>query len=223
MRLARSLATVSFDPNIRPFVTPDREAVARLVERQVTLASIVKASEEDLEWLYPDRPIADTLAAWAQVGSAILRRDARGTRRRRHSGQGQDGGRGAGGRGRRHGRRRRQLHVGAALGDGSRRCARGRSACSPLAANWSAGCGSRRPRRRSPARARAPIRRPAPRSRPSRRMIEIGPGTRARTTDVAGAEPSSLKRQPNISRNQRHGVERRSRLDRAGRGRCRRI
>ena len=68
MRLAGPRATVSFDPNIRPFVTPDRESVARLVERQVSLARIVKASEEDLEWLYPDRSIADTLAAWTKSG-----------------------------------------------------------------------------------------------------------------------------------------------------------
>ena len=68
MRLAGPSATVSFDPNIRPFVTPDRESVARLVERQVSLARIVKASEEDLEWLYPARSIADTLAAWTKSG-----------------------------------------------------------------------------------------------------------------------------------------------------------
>jgi fructokinase len=68
MRGAGPNATVSFDPNIRPFVTPDREAVARLVERQVALARIVKASEEDLEWLYPARSIEDTLAAWTNSG-----------------------------------------------------------------------------------------------------------------------------------------------------------
>lgn len=68
MRLAGPRATVSFDPNIRPFVTPDRESVARLVERQVSLARIVKASEEDLEWLYPARSLTDTLAAWTKSG-----------------------------------------------------------------------------------------------------------------------------------------------------------
>jgi fructokinase len=65
---ARHRATTSFDPNVRPLVTPDRDAVARLVERQVALASVVKASEEDLEWLYPGRPIEDALADWARKG-----------------------------------------------------------------------------------------------------------------------------------------------------------
>ena len=65
---ARLRATVSFDPNIRPLVTPDRNAVALLVERQAALAHLVKASQEDLEWLYPARAIEDSLAAWAKSG-----------------------------------------------------------------------------------------------------------------------------------------------------------
>jgi fructokinase len=68
MRAAGQRASVSFDPNIRPFVTPDRQSVAGLVERQVTLARVVKASEEDIEWLYPGRSIVDTLAAWTKSG-----------------------------------------------------------------------------------------------------------------------------------------------------------
>ena len=65
---ARPRATISFDPNIRPLVTPDRDSVASLAEHEVSLAHLVKASEEDLEWLYPGRPIEETLAAWAKSG-----------------------------------------------------------------------------------------------------------------------------------------------------------
>src|SRR5271168_1810600 len=61
-------ATISFDPNIRPLVTPDRDSVALLVERQASLAHLVKASQEDLEWLYPDRGIEHSLAAWTKSG-----------------------------------------------------------------------------------------------------------------------------------------------------------
>jgi fructokinase len=68
MAAARGHATVSFDPNIRPFVTPDRDAVSALVERQVALSHVVKASEEDFEWLYPGRPVEESLAAWAKAG-----------------------------------------------------------------------------------------------------------------------------------------------------------
>ena len=61
-------ATISFDPNIRPLVTPDRDSVTHLVERQGSLAHLVKASQEDLEWLYPGRDIEHSLAAWTKSG-----------------------------------------------------------------------------------------------------------------------------------------------------------
>ena len=121
MASARTFATTSFDPNIRPMVTPDREAVTPIVEREVALASFVKASEEDLAWLYPDRDPEATIAAWAQARPALLRDDARRARRRRLSPERAVRRALAGGRGRRHGRRRRQFHVGADRRDGRRR------------------------------------------------------------------------------------------------------
>ena len=68
LKAARSDATVSYDPNIRPLVTPDRASVATLVERQAALANVVKASEEDLRWLYPERSAEESLTAWAAMG-----------------------------------------------------------------------------------------------------------------------------------------------------------
>ena len=68
MKNACAHATVSYDPNIRPFVTPDRETVAALVERQASLAHVVKASEEDLQWLYPGRSVEESLAALESTG-----------------------------------------------------------------------------------------------------------------------------------------------------------
>ncbi len=65
---ARRHATTSFDPNIRPLVTPDRMKVIALVERQLALASFVKASDEDLRWLYPDRDPEASIADWARRG-----------------------------------------------------------------------------------------------------------------------------------------------------------
>jgi fructokinase len=65
---AKGALTTSFDPNIRPLVTPDRASVVALVERQVALATVAKASEEDIEWLYPGRPIEETLKVWAKLG-----------------------------------------------------------------------------------------------------------------------------------------------------------
>jgi fructokinase len=68
---ARTFATTSFDPNIRPMVTPDREAVLPLVEREIALSSFVKASEEDLLWLYPERDAEATIAGWAMSGPSF--------------------------------------------------------------------------------------------------------------------------------------------------------
>ncbi len=77
---ARGRLTTSFDPNVRPMVTPDRAAVLALAEKQASLASVVKASEEDLEWLYPGRPVEETLASWAAMGPlfCIVTRGAEG-------------------------------------------------------------------------------------------------------------------------------------------------
>jgi fructokinase len=58
---ARTSASISFDPNIRPLVTPDRDAVVGLAERQASLAS-----------LYPGRGVEDTLAAWAALGPKFV-------------------------------------------------------------------------------------------------------------------------------------------------------
>lgn len=71
LSMARSFGTTSYDPNIRPLVTPDRESVALLVERQVALASFVKASDEDLRWLYPDRHPEASAASWAMLGPSF--------------------------------------------------------------------------------------------------------------------------------------------------------
>jgi len=65
---AQGALTTSFDPNVRPHVTPDRDAVLAIVEKQVRLAGFVKASEEDLEWLYPGRSAEESLKVWAAMG-----------------------------------------------------------------------------------------------------------------------------------------------------------
>ncbi|HLW89990.1 MAG TPA: carbohydrate kinase [Roseiarcus sp.] len=80
LAMAGRRATTSFDPNIRPLVTPDREKVTALVERQLALASIVKASDEDLHWLYPGRDPEAAIADWARRGPrfCVVTRGAEG-------------------------------------------------------------------------------------------------------------------------------------------------
>jgi fructokinase len=68
--LADAAVTVSLDLNLRPTILDDRDAEWERVRRQVRYADIVKASEEDLAWLYPDRPIAEVAAGWLAAGVA---------------------------------------------------------------------------------------------------------------------------------------------------------
>jgi fructokinase len=69
---AREHASISYDPNCRPAISPDVVAARRQAELFVAGSDIVKASDEDLSWLYPDRTPDETLAAWLELGPAIV-------------------------------------------------------------------------------------------------------------------------------------------------------
>lgn len=60
--------TVSIDLNLRPSIVTDRAAEQERVRRQIRLAHLVKASDEDLAWLYPDRSVADVMTEWRAAG-----------------------------------------------------------------------------------------------------------------------------------------------------------
>ena len=55
-------AVISYDPNVRPTVTPDRREVAAIVERAAACAHVVKLSDEDLGFLFPDTTPAQLAA-----------------------------------------------------------------------------------------------------------------------------------------------------------------
>jgi fructokinase len=69
---ARSGVLVSYDPNIRPAVLGASTRARQLVERSVRRAHIVKASREDLEWLYPSRSIHEVAPRWNDIGAALV-------------------------------------------------------------------------------------------------------------------------------------------------------
>ncbi|MEU5905952.1 carbohydrate kinase [Micromonospora sp. NPDC047527] len=64
----RDALTISIDLNLRPSIVTDRAAEQARVRRQVSLAHVVKASDEDLAWLHPDRSVADVMAEWREAG-----------------------------------------------------------------------------------------------------------------------------------------------------------
>lgn len=63
---------ISYDPNLRPSLIGDRDAAAGHVEAAVRAAHVVKASTEDLAWLYPNAAIADTAARWSAAGPGLV-------------------------------------------------------------------------------------------------------------------------------------------------------
>jgi fructokinase len=69
---ARGHATISYDPNCRPAISPDAAAARQQAEVFVAASDIVKASDEDLSWLYPDRTPDESLEAWLELGPAIV-------------------------------------------------------------------------------------------------------------------------------------------------------
>jgi fructokinase len=63
---------VSYDPNIRPMVLGAPARGRQVVERAVRHAHVVKASREDLEWLYPSSSVDEVGSRWNLLGPAIV-------------------------------------------------------------------------------------------------------------------------------------------------------
>jgi fructokinase len=68
----KGAATLSYDINIRASVTGTGPAVVGRVEALVALADVVKASDEDLEQLYPGRSLAESAEALRGLGPVAV-------------------------------------------------------------------------------------------------------------------------------------------------------
>lgn len=80
VREAVRSVTVSYDPNLRPTLLRTAEEEQDGVEAFVGLSDVVKASQEDLAWLYPGLPPEATADRWARSGPSlvVLTRGAQG-------------------------------------------------------------------------------------------------------------------------------------------------
>lgn len=72
VRRARRHAVVSLDPNARPALVADMPAARDRVEELVALSDVVKASDEDLRWFFPDEDPVDVAARWATWGPGLV-------------------------------------------------------------------------------------------------------------------------------------------------------
>ncbi|MQS10855.1 carbohydrate kinase [Streptomyces kaniharaensis] len=68
----RGRASVSYDPNVRPALMGERTGAVRRVERCVALSEVVKASDEDLDWLYPGEDPESVARHWLTLGPAVV-------------------------------------------------------------------------------------------------------------------------------------------------------
>ena len=64
--------TISYDPNARPTLMGDPRDARKRVEEIVVLSDVVKASDEDIEWFYPERAIDDVVADWLDMGPSLV-------------------------------------------------------------------------------------------------------------------------------------------------------
>ena len=63
---------ITFDPNVRPQLMGTPDDARPRIERMIALADVVKASDEDVAWLYPGESVADVLQRWRALGPAVV-------------------------------------------------------------------------------------------------------------------------------------------------------
>ena len=65
-------ALISYDPNVRPDLQPDPTHAREQVERAVALADVVKASSDDLAYVYPGTASDEIARAWLALGPRLV-------------------------------------------------------------------------------------------------------------------------------------------------------
>jgi fructokinase len=69
---ATSDRLISYDPNARPSLMPDLEQACEAVERNVAVSHLVKASRDDLAFLYPGSSPDQVAATWQALGATLV-------------------------------------------------------------------------------------------------------------------------------------------------------
>ena len=63
---------ISLDPNVRPRVIADRDRYLEQLAGWVSLSDVVKASDEDLDWLHPGEPVVAVAQRWLAAGAGLV-------------------------------------------------------------------------------------------------------------------------------------------------------
>ncbi|MGA1706776.1 MAG: PfkB family carbohydrate kinase, partial [Candidatus Nanopelagicaceae bacterium] len=65
-------ALVLFDPNVRPAYLSDRASYRAIVDKWLGISDVVKASSEDIGWLYPERSEDAVVEKWSGMGVKLV-------------------------------------------------------------------------------------------------------------------------------------------------------
>jgi len=65
-------APIVYDPNIRPSVMRDRDRYQASVEKWAAISSVIKVSDDDVEWLYPGESVESVAQRWINDGAALV-------------------------------------------------------------------------------------------------------------------------------------------------------
>ena len=65
-------APVVFDPNVRTSVVGDHKAYRAAVEKWVEISSVIKLSEDDISWLFPDESMDEVAQRWIANGASLV-------------------------------------------------------------------------------------------------------------------------------------------------------
>lgn len=71
LRRYRETSTISYDPNARPTLMGAPQAVRAQVEESIALCDVVKASDEDVAWLYDTEDVEGVVDSWRELGPAL--------------------------------------------------------------------------------------------------------------------------------------------------------
>jgi fructokinase len=68
----RASATLTFDPNVRPALIDDDDAARGRIDRLIERCDVVKASDEDMRWIDPNRTPEQIAQTWLSIGPSVV-------------------------------------------------------------------------------------------------------------------------------------------------------
>ena len=65
-------APIVLDPNVRPSVVGNRIRYVAAVEKWAAISSVIKLSDDDMKWLYPDESFESVAQRWIAQGTSVV-------------------------------------------------------------------------------------------------------------------------------------------------------